>query len=259
MKRRHLLAALPWLCPLARALAAEGDTGVVLLHGKQSGPKAVSDLAVTLRDAGCRVGVPEMPWSRRRDFDVAYPAALEEIAAACQALQGAGAQRIVVGGHSMGANAALAYAASGHPVTGVFALSPGHVAEAPRFRRQVADGVQKAREMVAAGTGEDKAWFPDTNQGRQRQVRTTALAYLSYFDPQGMGSLLRSCSALPAGVPLFMSVGESEMTLDYARGTLFPAAPANARSVFVAVPGDHFSAPRAAAPRLVQWLQGLAA
>ena len=110
---------------------------------------------------------------------------------------------------------------------------------------------------MASGAPWPRAWFPDTNQGRQRQVRTTAAAYLSYFDPEGAGSLARSCRSLPAGVPLFMAVGESEPILPYARDTLFASAPRNDRSVFLAVPGDHFSAPRAALPRLTAWLQGL--
>lgn len=257
MKRRHLLASLPALHPLARAFAADGDTGVVLLHGKQSRPADVADIASTLRSAGCRVATPEMAWSQRREFDIPYPAALEEIAAACQGLQSEGARRIVVGGHSLGANAALAYAASGRPVAGVFALSPGHVPEGPQFRREAGAGVQKAQEMIARGAGDEKAWFPDTNQGRTRQVRTTAAAYLSYFDPQGIASLIHSCSHIPAGVPLFMSVGESEGILNYARGRLFPAAPANAHSVFLVVPGDHFNAPRTATPKLVEWLHAL--
>src|SRR3569833_1097249 len=111
MKRRHLLAALPACCAWASALASEADTGIVLLHGKQSSPGNVGDIARTLRNAGCKVATPEMPWSQRREYDVPYAAALEEVASAARELQGDGATRLVVGGHSLGANAALAYAA----------------------------------------------------------------------------------------------------------------------------------------------------
>jgi pimeloyl-ACP methyl ester carboxylesterase len=257
MKRRLFLGLFPGLAAMGAARSAEAVPGVVLLHGKQARPSDLADIAGALRSVGCKVATPEMPWTQRREYDVPYAAALEEVGAAMKQLQSEGAQRLVVGGHSLGANAALAYAASGRPVAGVFALAPGHVPEAPGFRRSVASGVEKAREMVARGAGEEKAWFPDTNQGRQRQVRTTAAAYLSYFDPEGPGSLVRSCRSLPAGVPLFMAVGESEPILPYARDTLFASAPRNDRSVFLAVPGDHFSAPRAALPRLTAWLQGL--
>src|SRR5262249_43744999 len=158
------------------------------------------------------------------EFDVPYATALEEVEAAGKELQ---ARRLGGGGHSLGANAAPAYAASGRPLRGVFALSPRHVPGGGALPPEVGPRAQKAQEMVARGAGGEKAWFPDTNQGRVRQVRTTAEAYLSYFDPQGMGSLVRSCHRIPPGTPLFMSVGESEGILDYARGTLFPAAPAN--------------------------------
>ncbi|MBK6006318.1 hypothetical protein JJB11_09470 [Ramlibacter ginsenosidimutans] len=258
MKRRDLLAWLSSLGAFPSTRAADGVTGVVVLHGKQGRPNGVYDIAQGLRSARCKVATPEMAWSQRREFDIPYPAALEEIAAACKDLQADGATRLVVGGHSLGANAALAYAASRRPLAGVFALSPGHVPEARGFQREVAPGVQKAREMIARGAGEEKASFPDTNQGRSRQVRTSANAYLSYFDAEGLGSMTRSCRELPAGLPLFMAVGESENILAYARGTLFPSAPKNARSVFVAVPGDHFSAPRAALPSLLEWTAALA-
>ena len=257
MQRRHLLTLPAALLACARTSAADGGTGVVLLHGKQSRPSELSGIADLLRSAGCLVATPEMPWSQRREYDVPYAAALDEAAAAWKDLEGKGAKRLVIGGHSLGANAALAYAASGRPVAGVVALSPGHSPEAPGFRRGVASGVQKAQEMVASGAGEEKAWFPDSNQGRTRQVRTTAAAYLSYFDPQGLGSMVKSCRAIPAGVPLFMSVGEPEGILAYARDTLFTAAPKHPKSVFLVVPGDHLGAPRASADRLVQWVEAL--
>ena len=93
MKRRHLLALLPALHPLAAAFAADGATGIVLLHGKQSRPADVADIAARLRNAGCKVATPEMAWSQRREFDVPYPAALEEVAAACKEVQAGGATR----------------------------------------------------------------------------------------------------------------------------------------------------------------------
>jgi pimeloyl-ACP methyl ester carboxylesterase len=257
MKRRQFFGLLPSVAAITRALAADERTAVVLLHGKQGRPNDLYDIAGPLRSAGYAVAVPEMPWSQRREYDVPYPQALDEIAAAAQKLAQEGTTRLIVAGHSLGANGALAYAASGKPVAGVVALSPGHVPEVATFRGQVAPGVQKAREMIARGAGEEKATFPDNNQGRQRQVRTTAAAYLSYFDPEGMGSLARSTHSLPAGVPLFMSVGETERILAYARDTLFPSAPHNEKSVFLTVPGDHFGAPRAATPRLVEWVRSV--
>lgn len=258
MNRRRLLALLSSLS-FAGAARADGITGVVLLHGKQSKPNDVWDIAGALKDAGCKVAIPEMAWSQRREYDVPYTAALDEATAAWKELQAGGATRLVVGGHSLGANAALAYAASGRPVAGVFALSPGHVPESAGFRRDVASGVEKAQDMIAKGAGDEKAWFPDSNQGRTRQVRTTANVYLSYFDPRGLGAMTRSCRQMPAGIPLFMAMGESEGIAAYARDTLFPSVPKNDRSVFMTTAGDHQSAPRQALPKLTEWVRGFGA
>jgi pimeloyl-ACP methyl ester carboxylesterase len=259
LKRRDLLATLLALSPLADARAAAADTGIVALHGKQATPNALHDLVQALRDAGFRAVAPMMPWSRTRDYDVPYAAALEEVAAAARALVAAGAHRIVVGGHSLGANAALAYVATGHPVDAVFALSPGHVPHIGGFRRAVAPGVDKAREMIGRGAGEEKGWFPDVNQGRSRQVHTTAAAYQSYFDPDGLGAMAKSAAAFPRPLPLFMAVGDTEGTLTYARNAIFARAPQQAQSVFAAVPGDHFNTVRNVTPQLLQWLQAVLA
>lgn len=258
MKRRELLATLGLLATGSSfsALGAPAGTGIVLLHGKQSRPNDVADIASSLRSAGYAVAVPEMAWSQRREYDVPYPQALEEVAAAAQSL---GAAHLVVGGHSLGANAALAYVASGHAADAVFALSPGHVPEGPGFRRETGEGVRKAREMVARGEGGEKAWFPDANQGRTREVRTTAAAYLSYFDPRGLGSMGQSARSFPKPIPLFMAVGSSEGILPYARDGIFGAAPKTDKSLFVEVPGDHFGAPRNAVPQLLQWLAAVSA
>lgn len=50
-----------------------------------------------------------MPWSGRREYDAGMDTAMAEVDAAARALRDAGAKKVVVAGHSMGANAALHY------------------------------------------------------------------------------------------------------------------------------------------------------
>lgn len=258
MLRRSLLlfplwAAAPWRV----AIAAPEEVGIVMLHGKQSAPRIVAPLAQALRGAGFKVSTPEMAWSRRRDFDIDYPEALAEIDAAASQLTKEGARRIVVGGHSFGANAVLAYGASGRPVAGLFMIAPGHVPDRGRFRRAVEPGVTKAREMVAAGKGSDTDWFPDVNQGRLRQVRTTASAYLSYFDPDGIAAMPKSAASLARAVPFFLAVGDADPAFAYAETAIFRAVPQHPSSQYVTLQADHMGALAAAVPQLLAWLRSL--
>jgi pimeloyl-ACP methyl ester carboxylesterase len=255
-------AAILSLCGIAAPLigrTAEPPFAIVLLHGKQGSPGYLAGLARDLRSEGWLVAVPTMPWSQAREYDISYPQALDEIEAAANPLVRQGASRVVVGGHSLGANAALAYAAAGRSVYAVFGLAPGHVPERGGFRRGVAPGVEKAREMIARGAGDEKAMFPDLNQGQSRQIRITAKSYLSYFDPEGLGSMPRSAASIAKPLPIFMAVGDSDSIAGYARTEIFDVAPKHEKSVYNEGPGDHLSTIRIAAPALIGWLKGLTA
>src|SRR5512137_1159663 len=171
------------LSPDARC--GESDVGIVLMHGKWAGPPAppIQFLATALRAEGFKVITPVMPWGRQRMYDADYPTALSEIEASVEILRKKGAKRIIVAGHSFGANASIAYAASGRDVDGVIAIAPGHCPDLDSFGASVA----KARQMIAKGKGEETASFDDNPQGQSRTISTTAKIYLSFFDPDGLG------------------------------------------------------------------------
>jgi dienelactone hydrolase len=168
---RLIRSAFATLCIVATswASAAQGDLGIVLLHGKwDRAPTNVLALSRQLEDAGYKVAAPLMPWSDARGYDATYTQALEEIEAAAKSLRSKGATKIVIAGLSFGANGAIAYAASGRQVDGIAALSPGHTPERGTFRKTLEPSVAKARGMVDSGRGTDKAWFDDLNQGQRK-------------------------------------------------------------------------------------------
>jgi len=127
--------------------------GVVLMHGKGGTAKArspVGKLAAKLEGAGFLVAAPDMPWSRSRGFDKSHKDSMKEIDAAVEDLKSDGATRVVVGGHSIGANAALAYGARRDGLAGVLAIAPGHIIEIAGFQDKMDSDYKRAREMVAA-------------------------------------------------------------------------------------------------------------
>jgi dienelactone hydrolase len=250
-----LIVALPWS---AVASSAAADVGVILMHGKgETPPTAISGLANVLRSKGFIVATPEMPWSGKRQYDVDYPAALNEIEAAANSLQSKGASRIIVAGFSFGANGALAYAASGRQVDGVMAIAPGHVPDLRGFQAKVAKSVQKARQMIAEGKGDSTASFDDINQGRSDSVRATAHAYLSYFDPAGQASMPRSAQHMPRAVPFLWVIGDKDRLLRQGQEYVYDKFPRHPKSRYLVVSAGHGNTPSVATGEIVEWLTSL--
>lgn len=246
------------LSPFASARA--GEVGVVLLHGKwgHSSPKSpIGKLAAKLESAGFLVETPDMPWSRTRYYAKNYEDSLAEIDAAVQNLKGRGAGTIVVGGHSMGANAALGYGARREGLAGIIAMAPGHIPEIPAVQDHLGHDYQRARAMVEGGQGGSKAGFADRNQGKMKTVTVEAGIYLSWFDPDGPAVMPKNTANLKPGTALLWVVGEQDRMYERGPSYAFDKAPANDKNTYHVVPGGHRVTPIKGAKKIITWLKGL--
>jgi dienelactone hydrolase len=241
----------------SRAEGTLAGFGVVLLHGKGSAPGAfIEGLAQALQTAGAIVVMPEMPWSARRIYDATYDQAMLEIDAAVASLRQAGATRIVIAGHSMGANAAIGYAARREGLTAVIALAPGHLPEAWALRLRTRAAIAEAKTLIAQGRGDEVRSFPDLAQGIPFAVHATAKVYLSYFDPDGPAVMPANAAAMRP-VPLLWAVGVADPIFLNGRDYAFTPAAKDARSKYLVIPGMHLSTPFQAKGAVVEWLKGL--
>lgn len=239
----------------AGAARAASDLGVVLLHGKGGSPKVFSDLQPGLDGAGCRTLAPVMPWAKDRYIDRNLDGSLDEIAAAVRKLKDAGAGRIVLVGHSLGANIALVYAAERGGLAGLVLLAPGHSPEA--WAGKFAQGLDEARRLVAEGRGNERRDFPDMNKGQTLPANMPAAVYLDFFDPKGRAVMPANAARLPAGLPLLCVVGSGDPLSAKGPGYLFEKAPVNPHSAYVTVQAGHMGVPTAAVPKVLDWLAGL--
>ena len=230
--------------------------GVVLVHGKCGSPRRhVVVLGQALERAGFPVEIPEMPWSRGRAFDRSYDEAMAEIDAAAARLAARGAAGLAVAGHSLGANAAVGYAAHRPGLKAVAALAPGHTPEL--LAGLLAESLTRARAMVAEGRGLERAEFSGTFQGRAVPMTMRAADHLSYDDPEGPAVMPRNAAAWPAPLPFLWVVGDQDPMAARGPEYAYAKAPAHPRSRYVTVAADHFTAPDVAADLVVEWLQGL--
>jgi dienelactone hydrolase len=262
MKRlcRLILAAAALAFCASPAAWAQGSLqgyGVILMHGKFGTAGAfLGGLKTALEKEGAIVITPEMPWSLRRIYDASYEDAMLEIDRAVMEAQRLGATRIVVGGHSMGANAALGYAARREGLAAVLALAPGHPNDITFMKAITHGGVERAREMIAAGQGDAVATFPDTAQGVPYPVRTTANIYLSLFDPEGAASMPRNAAAM-GPVPLLWVVGIADPIFFKGREYAFDLGAKNPKSKYLQIAATHMTTPFQARHAVVEWLKSL--
>ena len=252
----HRLARLLLIAALALAPVAAGaevQFGVVLLHGKQSAPEEHEPLANAIGNAGHLVERPEMCWSGRRIYDQPYLACLREIDAAFQRLQRRGATALVVAGHSLGANGALAYGAR-HQVAGVIALAPGHRPELLARRPIIMAALDRARALMAEGRARLSLSFPDFNGDFVVSVTATAETYLSFFALDSPAFMPVNASQLNA--PLLYVVGSAD-PLQRGPEEIFAKAPPHPLNRYLTVRAGHFDTSAAAAAPVVEWLRDL--
>ena len=262
---RALLALAAAFLPVGDCGAAPGAAlqgfGIVYLHGKGGWPAAFNGgILSSLQDEGALVATPEMPWSFHRRYAATYDEAMKEIEGVVAGLQAKGARRIVVVGHSLGANAAIGYAARHPDLAGVVALSPGHLPEVGRMHSFVADAVARAKALIAEGKGNVRQTFPDMAQGIPLIATATPIVYLSMFDPDGPAVIPKNAAtigAAPLPLPLLWVVGKLDPIDRRGPQYAFDAAARNPKSKYIEVFAGHLTAPLAARKQVVDWINSL--
>lgn len=231
---------------------AQDKLGIVLMHGKKGVAEHVELLADTLTERGHLVVTPDMPWSRSRAYDASLEEAHAEIDQWVAGLREMGATRIVLGGHSMGANMAMTYAAAHPEVAAVLAIGPGQTVEGANFRARLGDSVARARILVAAGQGDTPVELADLHLGKASAITVGPRAYLSYFDPDGPANMPETARRLP--MPLLWVVGlDDRNMLERGPSYAFDHAP-NPANLYATVPADHMGTPDASLAVVADWL-----
>jgi pimeloyl-ACP methyl ester carboxylesterase len=252
------LTALAALCLPGPAHSADlHGFGIVYLHGKGGWPGALNGgILSSLQDEGALVATPEMPWSFNRIYGATYEQAMAEIDAAVAGLKAQGARRIVVIGHSLGANAAIGYAARHPDLAGVVALAPGHLPEADGLRSYTESAIAEAKQLVATGQGDVPRHFPDMAQGIPLITTATPIVYLSMFDPDGPAVIPKNTAAM-APIPFLWVVGMLDPIDRRGPEYAFNAGAKNPKSKYIEIFAGHLTTPLAARKQVVEWINSL--
>ena len=84
----------------------------------------------------------------------------------------------------------------------MIAVAPGHDAGKIATRPDIADSIARARDLVAAGKGDDQGDFADVNIGPSgpysTEIATTPAIYLSFFGPDSSANIPDNVAKLMA-------------------------------------------------------------
>ncbi|MCB1888985.1 MAG: hypothetical protein KDH20_15355, partial [Rhodocyclaceae bacterium] len=161
-------------------------------------------------------------------------------------------RRVLLAGHSLGANAALA-AARRSPVDALALIAPGHLPD----RLFAAGHTAEALEIARAAAPGRPIRLPDFNQGQSRPLRFDPAIWLSYFDPDGAAVMPRSARALAPPRPVLWASARHDPLAGGGRAYAFDLLPAHPQNFWLELDAGHVDAPARAAAPLADWLQSL--
>lgn len=233
---------------------ASDKIGIVLMHGKGGTTNHVDYLGSNLKSAGILVETPLMPWSKDRIYDKGYEESMEEIDTYVARLKAAGARRIFVAGHSLGANAALGYGARREGLSGVILLAYGHVPGVPGFARKLRESTEKARVMIADGKGEEKSIFNDSGGGNDAAY-STANDLFSWFDSEGPATIENNAPKVNPNTPVLCVDGSND-PWQRCRQIMWQV-PKNPKNDTVVVNASHLGTPSSSVKVVADWIRAL--
>ncbi len=237
--------------------ANDSKITVIFLHGKGGWPdrRDYIELQEEFQDAGLTLLIPEMPWSRDRRFDQSYQESLVKIRSLLDSAKASGAEKILLGGHSLGGNVALGYGAMFGNIDGIIASAPAHNVEYLNTLPKIQKSVEKARKMIANGQGESTESFSDLNQFQGGEYETTATIYNSFYSMDGP-ALGRNTRQLKPGIPVLWIKGDRDKSARRA-AQQFRTLPHHPKHRFIENSGGHRRTANRSISEIIEWIKKL--
>ena len=139
-------------------------------------------------------------------------------------------------------------------------MAPGGNVGSPSFRERLGESVQQARDLIAAGKGNEKGHFLDFEGSRGSYVIVcTPSNYLSWFDPEGAMNELIAVRRMNPDVPVLFIVPKDDYpALLKAKQPMFTSLPRNPLTRLYEPNSSHLDAPAAALGEIERWVNEVA-
>lgn len=231
----------------------------ILIHGKWShtNTSIFRILEKELKEKNYIVTKPDMPWSRTRQYDQTYEAALEELSILIRQHRSRGIKKVILIGHSLGANAAIAYQAHVGDADAIVATTPGHIPYLMYKRDKHHEYViKKAEDNIKRNKNETLINFTDLNCGISKKFTVSADIFFSYFNPVGLGHMPETIKKFKRSTPLLYIEGAKDY-IHTGPDYIFSKAPHHPLSTYMLTSGNHMTTTEISSKQIISWLSFL--
>jgi len=235
----------PWLC---------SQDKTVIGHERNE----TSLLAIDLYEDGFLIESPHCAWSRYKKYSDPVDKSLSKcVTPRITILKNKGAEKIVVLGKSLGANAAIRAGVVIDGIDAIVAMAPGHNPDEEHIRERFDADIREAKEKINSGNGQEKIEFEDFNQGRTRPYEVSAANFFSWFDPEGKAVMGLNAPKVKAGIAFLWIAGEDDRISDGTGKGIYDSVPKNPKSKFIHVEGGHGDVRENGRDIIIDWLKAL--
>jgi esterase/lipase len=218
----------------------------------------VGILAIDLYEDGFLIESPRCAWSKLNKYSDPVDIALSKcITPRINRLKKRGANKIVILGNSLGANAAIRAGVVIDGIDAIVAMAPGHTPEGDRIRDDLDADIRDAKEKINSGNGQEKIEFKDFDQGQRKLLEVSAENFLSWFDPEGKAVMGLNAPKIKAGTAFLWIAGKDDIISDGTGKSIYDSVPTNPKSKFIHVEGGHRDVRKYGKEIIFNWLKTL--
>jgi esterase/lipase len=215
-------------------------------------------LAIDLYEDGFLIESPRCAWSKLNKYSDPVDIALSKcITPRINRLKKRGANKIVILGNSLGANAAIRAGVVIDGIDAIVAMAPGHTPEHERTRENLDADIRDAKEKINSGNGQEKIEFEDFDQGQKKLLEVSAENFLSWFDPEGKAVMGLNAPKIKAGTAFLWIAGKDDIISDGTGKSIYDSVPTNPKSKFIHVEGGHGDVRKYGKEIIFNWLKTL--
>jgi esterase/lipase len=234
-----------WICSTDKTVVSHKNNKVGLL-------------AIDLYEDGFLIESPQCAWSKRKEYSHPVDISLSKcVAPRINILKNRGAEKIVVLGNSLGANAAIRAGVFIDGIDAIVAMAPGHTPERERIREILDADIRDAKEKINSGNGQEKIEFEDFNQGQKKLLEVSAENFLSWFDPEGKAVMGLNAPKIKNGTAFLWIAGKDDIISDGTGKSIYDSVPPNPKSKFIHVEGGHRDVRKFGKEIIINWLKTL--
>ena len=238
------------------AIAQDNRCALILLHDKSGDPQNFSFFGSTI-ESECKTLAPDMPWSKKRNYDATLETAISEIKTQVLMLRKQGFKRVVLAGKGFGSNAAFAYMATEGDIDGIVVMTVWVLPKQGPGQGISRDVVDRAKELITVGKGDDIVEMIDQFQGQRITLSIRASTLFSYFNSDNLGHMPTAASKFKKSIPILWINGDKDPWLRLGSSFAFDKTPTNDSSQYLIVNAGRFNVPEKAADHIVYWLKNL--